>query len=129
MEKIVKTEYGDVKIRKMPLSDYAELLKALDNLPKSLISYFKDIDNKQLSKMTNMDYVALLPSILSTSWNDLIAVVAVPTDKDAEFIAKLDFADAVDVVAGILELNNLPRIMAAVKKMLALELNPAQPKI
>src|SRR5690349_15503531 len=96
------TELGPVVVRKMPLADYSELLKALDTLPKSLMAFFDDLDNKDLAKMSNMDYAIMLPGILANSWNDLIAVVSVPTDKDAEFFGKLDLSDAVDVVAAIL---------------------------
>lgn len=118
---IVKTEFGDVTVHKMPLVDYAELLKALDNTPKSIYKIIGGVDQDKLKGMDNMEYLALLPTLLASAWPDLIAIVAVPTDKDAKFMAKLDFADAVDVLAAILELNDVPRIVASIKKMLALK--------
>lgn len=126
----VKTEHGNVVVHKMPLADYAELLKALDNVPKQLGAIFGGMDDELLAKMSNVDYLALLPQILAGSWGDLIKVVSIPTDKDAEFMAKLDLPDAVDVVAAILELNDIHRIIAAVKKILALgqKISPAPPK-
>lgn len=124
---IVTTEFGDVTVHKMPLSDYADLLKALDNVPKSLLGFFNEMDSEKLKSMEAIDYALYLPGLLASSWNDLVAVIAVPTDKDAAFMAKLDLADAVDVVAALLELNDVPRIIAAVKKMLALRAKIAQP--
>lgn len=118
---IVKTEFGDVTVRKMPLADYAEMLKALDTIPESLMAFFGSKDNKELKSTSNAEFALMLPSLLATCWPDLIGVVAVPTDKDKEFMAKLDLADAVDVVGAIVELNNIPRIIAAVKKAVALK--------
>lgn len=112
----------------MPLADYAKVLRALDTLPKNLQKHFKGWDDEKLKAMSDTDYIAMLPGILATNWNELIAVIAVPTDKDVEFMSKLDLPDAVDVIAAILELNNVPRIIAAVKKMLALQAKVARPE-
>lgn len=124
----ISTTQGDVVVRRMPLADYAELLRALDNLPEKFNKIFGDKTEEQLKGMSNAEYIGILPQVLAESWTDVIEIVAVPTDKDAEFMGKLDFADAVDVVAAIVELNDIPRIVAAVKKMLALKGKMARPK-
>lgn len=119
--RVIQTELGDVTVHKMPLSDYGKLLQALDSVPQTLIDLFDGMDAKTLQSMSNTQYAMLLPRILASSWDELIGVIAVPTNKDQKFIAKLDLADAIDVVEAILELNDIARIMAAVKKMLALQ--------
>lgn len=124
----VSTENGPVEVRKMPLADYAELLGALDNLPKNLTNIFSGIDDEKLKSMSNMELVGMLPSILAQSWSDVVGLVAVPTDKDAAFLMKLDFADAVDIVVAIVELNDFPRIIESVKKMLALKSKLTRPQ-
>lgn len=124
----VKTEFGEVKVHKMPLSDYAELLKAMDTIPQSFLKFIKTQDDSKLQEMENSEFITILPAFLAESWGDLIKIVAVPTDKDAEFMARLDLADAVDVVGAILELNDIPRIIEAIKKMQALKNKLAKPK-
>lgn len=124
-ELTVKTELGDVVVHKMPLSDYAELLRALSNLPKNLGAILgDDVDPK---KMANADFLQKLPGIIADSWADIGALLAVPTDKNAEFLMQLDGADALDVIDAILELNDFARIVSSVKKMLARRVNMTTP--
>lgn len=99
----------------MPLSDYAELLRALDKLPKKI----GDIVGTDIKSMDTAAVLQLIPGILADSWGDIAALLAVPTDKDAAFLLKLDGADSLDVIDAILELNDFVRIANAVKKMLA----------
>lgn len=121
ISKSVNTEFGVIEIRRMPLKDYAELLRVLENVPEKVMQIFDGFDDEKLNQMSNMDFMKMLPVALAESWEDIIGVVAVPTDKDAEFLGKLDLADAVDVVTTILELNDIHRIISAVKKIVALK--------
>lgn len=111
----VSTEFGDVEVHKMPLSDYAELLRALDKLPKKI----GDIVGTDIKSMDTAAVLQLIPGILADSWSDIAALLAVPTNQDAAFLLKLDGADSLDVIDAILELNDFVRIANAVKKMLA----------
>lgn len=113
----VQTELGVVKVHKMPLKDYAELLRAFKNLPQ-MIAKFTD-SGTELKDMSDLETLDLIRDMLIDSWDDLIAIVAVPTDQDAETLGKLDGTDSIEVIDAILELNDIPRIIAAVKKILA----------
>lgn len=125
-EIIINTELGEVVVHKMPLSDYAELLRALNMLPEKVGQLIgKDLD---FAKMGNAEIFKLLPEILADSWNDLAGLIAVPTNKSAEEILKLDGADAIDVIDAILELNDFARIANSVKKMLARRAKTEAPK-
>lgn len=116
-ELTVNTELGDVVVHKMPLADYAELLRALSNLPKNLGNILgDDIDTKN---MANSEFLQKLPAILADSWGDIGSILAVPTDKDAAFLLQLSGADAFDVIDAIFQLNDFARIVSTVKKMLA----------
>jgi hypothetical protein len=121
----VKTELGDVVVHKMPLSDYAELLRALSTLPKKLGELIGGVGD--IKQMADTDFLVMLPGIIADSWNDLGSLLAVPTDKDAAFLMQLDGADAVDVIDAIMELNDFVRIVNAVKKMLARQAKTANP--
>lgn len=116
-ELTVSTELGDVVVRKMALSDYAGLLRALDKLPQKIGEFVGR--NTDLNNMDTAEVLRIIPGILADSWDDVVALIAVPTDKDAAFLLQLDGADALDVMDAILVLNDFVRIANAVKKMLA----------
>lgn len=122
----VTTDLGEINVHKMPLRDYAELLRALENLP-AIFSKFtgQDVDLKKMSDSETFDMVR---DVLIESWDDLIKLIAVPTDKDAEFLGSLDGPDGIDVIDAILELNDIPRIIASVKKIWARRAKMLQPQ-
>lgn len=122
----VSTELGDVVVHKMALSDYAGLLRALDKLPQRIGDLVGS--NANLKGIDNAELLKLIPGILADSWGDIAALIAVPTDKDAEFLLRLDGADAIDIIDAIFELNDFVRIANAVKKMLARRAKMATPK-
>jgi hypothetical protein len=108
------------------LSDYAELLRALDKLPEQLGKLTDK--NKDFKDLKTVEVLKMVPTFLADSWQDIVALLAVPTDKDAAFLAKIDGADAIDVIDAILELNDFARIQTAIKKILARRNQATQPK-
>lgn len=123
----VQTEQGEVVVHKMPLSDYALLLRALNNLPKKLGELMGSAQD--LKNLSDTEMLVMLPGILAESWDDLVAIIAVPTDKDAAFMRELDGADALDVIDAILELNDFARIVNSVKKLLARRVQRVTPDL
>lgn len=123
----VSTELGDVVVRKMPLSNYAELLRALDKLPEQLENFVKGKTTQDLKSFDTGELVKVLPELLASSWGSALALLAVPTDKDPEFLGKLDGADAIEIIDAILELNDFARIANAVKKIVARRAKMATP--
>lgn len=114
---IIKTELGPVTVRKMPLKDYGELLRALNKLPEKVGSLYDGRAN--LDDLGYSDMLKMIFPLLADAWSDVAAIVAVPTDKDEAFLLKLDGADAFDIIGAIFELNDFARIWAAIKKMRA----------
>lgn len=110
-------ELGVVEVHRMPLKDYAELLRALKNLP-GIISKFTD-DKNDVKDFKDAELFELIRDVLIESWDDLIDVIAVPTNKTGDELGLLDGADAIDVIDAILELNDIVRIVNAVKKISA----------
>lgn len=113
----VSTELGEVVVKKMALSDYAGLLRALDKLPQKIGDLVGSDAN--IGELNNSEILKMIPGVLADSWDDVAALIAVPTDKDAAFLLQLDGADALDIIDAILELNDFVRIFNSVKKMLA----------
>lgn len=115
----VHTELGDVVVHKMPLIDYAELLRALDKLPAQFV---KAAENKELDfNASNASIFQQIIPFIADAWPDFVALIAVPTDKDAEFLAKLDGADSIEIILAIAETNDFERIISSVKKLKALK--------
>ncbi len=124
----VDTSQGPVVIRKMPLGDYGEVFRAFEKMPQHFKKITSGLTDDKLKDTKNSEFIAMLPIFLAESWDDVIHVVAVPTDKDAEFLGKVDPADGLDIVAAIVELNDIPRIIDAVKRMAALRSKLARPQ-
>lgn len=117
----VPTDQGDVVVHKMPLGDYGQILRVLDALPDTIKKFVGDKTEAELKAMTYTDLLDFLPTLLADSWPDVVALISVPTDKDADFLAKVDGPDAFDIIVAILQLNDFMRIAASIKKLQALK--------
>lgn len=115
--KVVSTGAGDVTVRKLALYDYAEFIRALRKLPGELASLFQS--GKNIGDMAVL--FEELPEMVADSWDDFVAIIAVGTDKDAEFFKSpdLDGADALEIIDAMLELNDYERVVKTVKKIMA----------
>lgn len=114
----VKTEGGDVIVRKLALEDYAALLRALKKLPVEVGKFVEGNSTDQL-KDTNF-LLTQLPSIIADAIPEFAEVLAVASDKSKEFhLKELDLADNLEVFAAALELNDYRRIVDTVKKLTA----------
>lgn len=125
---LISGETDTVTVRKLALGDYAELLRAVKKLPKEITRFIDDTDTKDLKGLDFKEFVPNLLPMLADGVDELCAVLAVPTDKDAAYFEKqVDLPDALDVLVAALELNDYKRVMAAVKKLTARK-TPASPK-
>ncbi len=113
----VKTGAGDVTVRKLALYDYAEFIRALRKLPGELADLFKS--GKDIGNMAVL--FEELPEMVADSWDDFVAIIAVGTDKDAEFFKSpdVDANDALDIIDALLELNDYERTVRTIKKIMA----------
>lgn len=113
----VKTEGGDVVVRKLALGDYAALLRALKKLPTEMGKFIEG--NSADSLKDNDVLFSQLPAIIADAIPEFAEVLAVASDKDAKFYLDGDLADALEVFAAALQLNDYSRIVATLKKMTA----------
>lgn len=114
----VKTSAGVVVVKKLAMKDYAELLRALKKLPTELGKFIEGTSKEDLAKNETM--FSALPAIIADALPEFCAILAVASDKDADYhLNELDLADNIDVFAAALELNDYKRITAAVKKIMA----------
>lgn len=119
----VPTEGGDVVVRKLALGDYAALLHALKKLPTEIGKFIQGNSADALSD--NEVLFASLPAIIGDAIPEFAEVLAVASDKDAKFYLDGDLADALEVFAAAMQLNDYTRIAATIKKMTARKPAPA----
>lgn len=115
---IIETSIGPVTVRKLALNDYAELLKMLQELPKKFGAFIEGKSTDDLKD--NATIYAALPELLADSLPEFCRLIAFVSDKSADELTLIDLADAVDLIAGILELNDYQRVVASIKKIAAL---------
>lgn len=114
----VQTSAGPVVVKKLAMGDYAELLRAFKKLPGEVAKFMGDNESEDLKN--NDTWIIGLPTIIADALPEFCAVLAVASDKDADFhLNELDLADNIDVFAAALELNDYKRVIAAVKKIMA----------
>lgn len=114
---IVKTEGGDVTVRKLALGDYAALLRALKKLPTEIGKF---VEGNSADALKDNDVLfSNLPGIIADAIPEFAEVLAVASDKDAKFFLEGDLADAIEVFAAALKLNDYSRIVNTLKKVMA----------
>lgn len=109
----VPTANGDVTVRKLALGDYAEVMKAIDQLPSKFGQFIEDNESFNMK-----DVFPAIPQIVGDSLPEVAKILAIVSDKDEQFfLEQTDAADVLDVVDGVLQVNDLQRIVASVKKI------------
>lgn len=113
----IKTGAGDVVVRKLALYDYSEFIRALRKIPRELGQLFQS--GKDVGEMSVL--FEELPEMIADSWDDFVAIIAVGTDKDAEFFKSpdIDAADALEIIDALMELNDYQRLVKTIKKIMA----------
>lgn len=106
----VKLETRTVKISKLPLGKYAELLGAIEDIPKTLGKF---------DGLTNEDFMAQLPKLVAVALPDIIKILAIATPLKPDEIEELGLDEVVELIVGIVEVNNYKSVFANIKKMTA----------
>lgn len=103
----VKLDDRTLVVKKLPLGKYAELLKALHNLPKHI---------NGLDGLSNEQILPRVPTILAESLPDVIAIFTIATDLKKEEVEALGLDEATDVFMAIFEVNNYQAVFEKIKK-------------
>lgn len=107
---IVDLDGKKITIEKLPLGKYAELLKAIKELPKH-VDKFKDLDSAQA--------LVILPTLIGESLPDFLRILEIATPLTAEEINELGLDGAVKLVLAVIEVNNYQQVYQMAKKALA----------
>lgn len=107
---IVKIDTGEIEVAKLPIGKYAELLKAVKELPKHV---------KGLDKKTNDEVFAQLPTLIGEALPDFIDILTIATPLKKEQIEAMGLDEVTRVVVAIVEVNNFREVYDNIKKAMA----------
>lgn len=106
----IQTDSGVVEVSKLPLGRYAELLKAIKELPKHIAGF---------QGKTNDQIFDNLPLIIADALPDVIGILEIATPLKKEEIEKMGLDEVTRVVVGIIEVNNYKDVYEQIKKVTA----------
>jgi hypothetical protein len=110
----VQTDFGPIEVSKLPLGRYADLLKAIKNLPKHATA---------LQGKSNNEIIDNLPTLIADSLPDIIGILEISTSLKKDQIEQMGLDDVVKIVVAVIEVNNYRDIYNQIKKVTA---QPAQ---
>lgn len=116
MKKSIQVKLDDktVEVSKLPIGRYAELLKALKELP---------IDINGIEKLSNDQIFKQLPTMIGDALPQFLNILPIATPLKIEEIEPLGLDEVVRLVMAVVEVNNYSEVFSTVKKALA---RPAQ---
>lgn len=118
MQKEIKLDNGKiVVVAKLPIKKYADLLKAVRELPKHL---------NGLEGLANDQILAKLPEILAESLPDVVRLINVATDLPENEIEELGVSEITDIFVAIIEVNRYAEVYEKVKKALTRPVVPVK---
>ncbi len=98
-----------VKVKKLPLGRYAQVMDALQKIPGLL---------EALTQTEDEDIFSLLPKLVKDFWEDMVEVVSIATRLDREFLDEhVDLEEAVDLIKAVIEVNGFFDIGRELKAM------------
>lgn len=109
---IVKLEEKELEVKKLPIIRYAEMLKAIKELPQHL-------GKLDLQKLDVEELIKQLPYLVGVALPDVIGILTIATDLEKEEVEQLGLDEITDVVVAVAEVNNYRNVFDKVKKALA----------
>lgn len=106
----IKLSNKTIEVNKLPLGKYAELLNQLEQLPK-IISDFDGLENDAI--------LMQLPKIISSSLPDFVKMICIASPLSEEEVYQMGLDEVIDVILGIIKVNNYQGIFDKIKKMKA----------
>lgn len=106
----IKLDNREIEVAKLPIGKYAELLKAIKELPK----HIKGLENQSTDNI-----IELLPALIGESLPDVIEILTIASPLKKEEIEKMGLDEVTRVILGIIEVNNFKEVYENIKKALA----------
>lgn len=106
----VTLDSKEVEVSKLPIGEYAGLLKAVQELPKQV---------KTLENLNSDTVIELLPVLLGSCMPDIVRIIAIAVKLPVEEVALLGLAEIIRLVEAIYQVNNYGDVYEILKKALA----------
>lgn len=113
----IKLDNKTIEVSKLPIGKYAELLKALKELSKSVNSKGGFDPDKAMEQ---------LPEVIANNIPEALNLLAIATPLTVEELNELGLDELVRIVVGIFEVNNYKEVYEQVKKAIAQPKQPTQ---
>lgn len=107
---IVSINGVEYAVKKMPLGKFAEVLQALEELPKQL---------ENVDSLSTDDVVAQLPQMVATALPELTKILSIASNVPATKIEEAGLDELTELVIAILDVNNIEKIVENIKKITA----------
>lgn len=106
----VKLDEREIVVRKIPIGEYPELIKAIKKLPK----YLQNWDSLEVEKI-----IEILPTIIGESLPDFLMIVSLMVKVPYNEISSLGLDEIAKLVRAIFEVNNYAEVYQIIKKAFA----------
>ncbi len=106
----VKLDNREIELAKLPIGKYADLLKAIKELPKHV---------KGLENQSNDSIIEMLPTLIGESLPDVIEILTIASPLKKDEVEQMGLDEVTRVVLGIIEVNNFKEVYENIKKALA----------
>lgn len=100
----------EIEVKKLPIGKYAELLKAVKELPKQI---------KSIESLNADSIIEILPDLIGSSLPDVIRIISIATELPEDEVAVMGLAEIVKLVEAIYTVNNYSDVYEVIKKALA----------
>jgi hypothetical protein len=105
---IVKLDEQEVTVSKLPLHKYAEVMQALNELPKKV---------EGLTNASTDEILQKLPALIAGSLPEVVEILAIAVPLDVLAINSLGLDEVVKLAIAVYEVNNYADIMERIKKV------------
>lgn len=106
----IKIDSGNVEVAKLPIGKYAELLRAIKELPKHV---------NGLQGKTNDEIFSMIPAIISEALPDFVDILTIATPLKKDEIEAMGLDEITRVVLAVVEVNNYREVYENIKKAMA----------
>ena len=120
-----KEKVEKIQVTKAALGKWKKLTdsigKLFELLPELLRAKGIEDPQKYLEQMGMQDLLLLIPDMLEVAADEMVSVLAIGTDLEAEYIEeKVGLDEAIDLFEAIIEVNNLIKVVDKGKNLMNL---------
>lgn len=112
MQKTITITLDDkeIEVKKLPIGEYAGILKAIQELPKQL---------KTIENLNSQTILETLPLLIGSCLPDVVRIVSIAVKLPEKEVSEMGLAEILKLVEAIYTVNNYTDVYEMLKKALA----------